>query len=389
MSHIHVCLVSEQPIPNLTTVLQFKPDTVVLLKTKEMVEKASFLEKVIKERGFDVHSETIEAYDINNIINVSESLIKRCRDCRVTLNITGGTKIGTLGTFQAFYTNDKEIFYVDTKDNKILSLSKGTEQTEIPIDVKISISDYLAVYGFEITSYVKDDSYIYVRKDLTHYFAQTISSMPNFIPKLNFELHPYDENSPLPINASIPIDKNLHKLIVKLPGVALNGKNGIVISDHNSLMYLKGFWFEEYVYMIARSLNPDEIKLNVKGNWVTKARHTPKNEFDIMLSKGNRLFCISCKTANPDRKVGSPKHHRFFGGSSDEDTEEGIGRQFLYELVSLSDRALGLFGKRMLASARQIKDPAVRERARILNVELVDGKNIQTLKENLKQWLNK
>ena len=32
---IHVCLVSDQPIPNLTTVLQFKPDKVVLLKRIE------------------------------------------------------------------------------------------------------------------------------------------------------------------------------------------------------------------------------------------------------------------------------------------------------------------------------------------------------------------
>lgn len=139
-------------------------------------------------------------------------------------------------------------------------------------------------------------------------------------------------------------------------------------------MYLKGFWFEEYVYMTAKALNPDEIKLNVRGKWVTTGQHSPKNEFDVMLSKGNRLFYISCKTANPDRKK--------------EDDTEGVGKDFLYELVSLSDRALGLFGKRMLASTRRVNDPAVRERANILNVNLIDGKNIATLKENLKQWLN-
>ena len=99
-----------------------------------------------------------------------------------------------------------------------------------------------------------------------------------------------------------------------------------------------------------------------------------KNEFDVMISKGNRLNYISCKTANPDRKT--------HGG------EEGVGRQFIYELVSLSDRTLGLFGKRMLASTRHINDPAIRERANILKVKLIDGANVVTLKESLRQWLS-
>lgn len=50
MRRIHVCLVSDQPIPNFTTVLQFKPDTVVLLKTKEMEEKARLFEDVLKRK---------------------------------------------------------------------------------------------------------------------------------------------------------------------------------------------------------------------------------------------------------------------------------------------------------------------------------------------------
>lgn len=375
MSHVHVCLVSDQPIPNLTTVLQFKPDTVVLLKTEEKEEKSRLLEGVIRKKGFDVRSETIKAYDINNVIKISDSLINRCKDCEVSLNITGGTKIGTLGTFQAFYTAGKPIFYVDTKDNKILQLFPENAQKEMPIEVTISISDYLAVYGFEVQSFVEDDSYIYKRKDLTNYLAGTVSSRPHIIPAINSVLHKYDEKSPLPVSVKLDVNEKLAQFLTLLEGVRQKDKNRIEISDHLSLMYLKGFWFEEYVYMIAKSLEPDEIKLNIKGRWITKGQHSPKNEFDVMLSKGNRLFLISCKTANPDRK--------------EDDSEEGIGKEFIYELDSLGDKALGLFGKRMLISARQIKDPAIKERAKIQNVDIIDGKNIATLKENLRQWLNK
>ncbi|GER94300.1 DUF1887 domain-containing protein [hot springs metagenome] len=373
MSHVHVCLVSEQPIPNLTTVLQFKPDRVVLLKTKEMEEKARFLAEVLKKKQYDVEAELIDAYDINNVIKVSESLINKCGDCEVSLNITGGTKIGTLGTFQVFYTSGKRIFYVDTKDNKILQLYPENEQKEMPIEVNISIADYLAVYGFQIDTYVKDDSYIYERKELTDYLANTVTSRQHIIPAINNALHKYNEKSPLPVSVKLLKDEKLFKLFGLLKGVKQKDGSKIEIHSHNSLMYLKGFWFEEYVYMIAKSLNPDDIKLNVKGKWITRGQYHPKNEFDVMLSKKNRLFYISCKTANPDRK--------------EEGGEEGVGKEFLYELVSLSDRALGLFGRRMLVSARQVNDPAVRERSKILKVDLVDGKNIATLKENLRQWL--
>lgn len=376
MSHVHVCLVSDQPIPNLTTVLQFKPDTVVLLKTKEMEEKARLFEDVLKKKNYDVRSETIEAYDINNVISASESLINECSSCEVSLNITGGTKIGTLGTFQAFYSSGKQIFYVDTKDNKILKLSPENEQSEIPITVSISISDYLALYGFQINSYVKDDSYIFKRKELTDYLANTVSFKQYIVPAINSELHKYDEKSSLPISVKMPGDDKLLALIEMLDGISKKNKNKVDIINYDSLMYLKGFWFEEYVYMAAKALKPDEIKLNIIGKWVTKGKNQPKNEFDVLISKGTRLFYISCKTANPNRK------------SSTKD-EEGIGREYLYELDSISDNALGLFGKRMLASARKIEDPYVKERAKILKIDTVDGKDVITIKERIKQWLNK
>lgn len=373
MSHIHVCLVSDQPIPNLTTVLQFKPDHVVLFKTKEMDEKAKLLAEVLQRHNFKVVSETIEAYDIKSVIHISESLINKYKSCNVSLNITGGTKIGTLGTFQVFYTAGKQIFYVDTKDNKIIQLSPEEEQKEIPIEISISISDYLAVYGFKIESYVEDDCYIYKRKELTDYLADTVSIKPNIIAQINSKLHNYNDRSPLPVTVKMPDDERLLKFLKLLDGILDKGNNTIEINDHKSLMYLKGYWFEEYVYMVAKSLNPDEIKLNVKGKWITKGSYSPRNEFDIMLSKRNRLFYISCKTANPDRQK--------------DDGDEGVAKDFIYELVSLSDRALGLFGKRMLLSARPINDTAVKERAKILKVDIIDGRNIRTLRDNLRQWL--
>ena len=373
MSRVHVCLVSDQPIPNLTTSLQFKPDTVVLLTTKEMKEKSKQIDRVLTDKGLEVSTVMMEAYDINNVITVSENLLDEYKNDEVSLNITGGTKIETLGTFQAFYTAGKTIFYVDTRGNKILKLFPESEQTEYPIDVTIPIKDYLAAYGFTIHSYVKDDHYIYKRKELTNYLAHITGHKNNIIGELNYRLHEFNENSSLPVTANIPKHEKLDSLLEDLDSVVIKSKDKITIGTYDDLRYLKGIWFEEYIYMLAKAVGADEVKLNVEGKWITKGSHPPKNEFDILLAKGTRLFYISCKTANPERKR--------------EGENEGIGREYLYELDSIGDRALGLFGKRMLASARSIEDPYIRERAKILSIDLVDGKNVLTLKEKLRQWL--
>jgi|Deesub1362A_J573_1020465.scaffolds.fasta_scaffold00319_38 hypothetical protein len=377
MSHIHVCLVSDQAIPNLTTALQFNPDTTVLLSTNEMKDKAKRLETVLKNKGLKVKTLKISAYDINDVITVSESLLNDCKGCKVSLNITGGTKIGTLGTFQVFYTASKPIFYVNTKDNEIIKLYPEKEQQKYPIEISISIKDYLAVYGFNVKSYVKDDSYIYKRKKVTDYLANLVIHRPNIIGEINYKLQNFEEKS-YPLKINITKNKQVIKLydILKDSGlVKIRNKSTIEIPDVETAKYLNGIWFEEYVYMMAKSLGADEVKLNVKGVWDTVGKHPPTNEFDILISKGNRLFYISCKTANPDRKI--------------DDTDETIGKEYLYELDSISDSALGLFGKRMLASARAIKNDYVRKRAEILKIDIADGQNIATLKGKLQQWLSK
>ncbi len=369
MSHIHVCLVSEQPIPNLTTALQLNPETVLLLTTKEMIEQAVRLNNVLVKQGIEVEQIVISAYDINNVISQSENVLEKFRSHDVSLNITGGTKVGTLGVFQVFYTSGKPIYYVNTKDNKILKLFPEKEQEEYPINVKISIKDYLAVYGFMVDSYIKNDGYLYKRKELTNYLAYS----SHIIGELNHRLHDFSEKTSFPIVVNIPADDKLKKLTGLLESVTEKSGHKIEISGYDDLRYLKGIWFEEYIYMLAKNLGADEVWLNVIGKWVTKGQHHPRNEFDVLIAKGTRLFYISCKTANPNRKT--------------DEFNEGIGREYLYELDCICDNALGLFGKRMLASVRKIEDPYVRERAKILKIDTAEGKDINTLKDKLKQWL--
>jgi len=375
MSHIHVCLVSDQPIPNLTTILQFEPDKVILLATKDRSAESNRLEKVIRQKGVDVKTKEIKPYDMNNVISVCENLIKDYKNDEVTLNITGGTKIGTIGTYQVFYTCGKPIFYVNTQDDEIIKISPNEEK--IPINVNMSIRDYLAAYGFNITNYVKEDRHINDRRHITEAIVQLAIKRPELIGEINRELKDIDK-AVYPKKISLRNDRDMDLLCKKLVDYGLverSRQTTIEIPDEDAAKYLRGFWFEEYLYMTAKSLNVNEVKLNVEGQWDASGKKSPRNEFDVLIAKRNRLFYISCKTANPDRYV--------------DGTDESIGKDYLYELDALGDRALGLFGKKMLASARPVTNDYVKKRAEVMKIRLVDGRNIATMKDNLREWLTK
>ena len=68
--NIHVCIVSDQPIPNYVPILdtQFRPKEVFLLTTPKMQTKAEILKRTIEKR-YQIQPEII---NIDNAYNMEE-----------------------------------------------------------------------------------------------------------------------------------------------------------------------------------------------------------------------------------------------------------------------------------------------------------------------------
>lgn len=109
----------------------------------------------------------------------------------------------------------------------------------------------------------------------------------------------------------------------------------------------------------------------MEGAWDVAVDAQPTNEFDVLIRRNNRLFLVSCKTADPSRRTEG----------------EAVAKDFLYELDSLADRALGLFGGRMLASALPVEDRFVRERATMMGIRIVSGLDAAALRQALAEWI--
>jgi hypothetical protein len=91
------------------------------------------------------------------------------------------------------------------------------------------------------------------------------------------------------------------------------------------------------------------------------------------MTKGNRIYYLSCKTSNADRK--------------ESDSDEGIGKRYIFEIDSLSEMAMGEYCKKILVSFRDIKDPQIRERARMSGIEIIDYEDIFNLRERLQELM--
>lgn len=76
MFHVHVCLISGQPIPNLLPLLQENPGKALFIVTPEMQDQAARLEKVARRRGVAVSFLQIaSAYDYGTILEACEQVL--------------------------------------------------------------------------------------------------------------------------------------------------------------------------------------------------------------------------------------------------------------------------------------------------------------------------
>ncbi len=152
-------LIGEQPIPNLLPLWQFREYTATqLVATRTTQPVAETLRKAIQKDPQLKHLEVLDtlivkAYDIGQargvLATVLNDHLNQGREVR--LNLTGGTKLMSLAALQAAFGSGVRLMYVSTEENCIILLgSDGVEMERLPIQVKITVEQYLAAHGLEV-----------------------------------------------------------------------------------------------------------------------------------------------------------------------------------------------------------------------------------------------
>ena len=373
----HVCLISDQPIPNLLPLLQERPRKALFVVTPEMRNQAARLEKVVRGHGITVSVFHIDsAYDYQAIVDVCEKILNEAGETELVLNVTGGTKIAALAAFQAFYfsSTSTRIIYCDTEHDRLLQVAPDHSESPLVMDL-ITVLDYLACYGLPRNSGGKPPANAGRRRshlaDLTTFLVQN----EGLLSKMNIALASSSSNRQF-ANVSLNVlgdrAETLAGLLENCRVAQRTGSNNLNISSRESLFFCKGGWIEEFVYGAVKDLSVKGIDLamNVKVRWDGVGRKPTENEFDVLFTHCNRLHLISCKASNPERKTA--------GGTR--------ATEALNELDALADRAGGLFGRAMLVSSRQLSE-FDRSRADRMNIYLVDGARVLRIKRHLRTWL--
>lgn len=373
MKKIHVCLISDQPIPNLLPPLLEKPDQAVFLVSPEMWERAERLQKILERRGIAVQPARVaSAYDFEAMREACAKIIRDNRiDTELTLNVTGGTKIAALAAFQTFLANHTRIIYLDTANNRLLQLAPKTAAVPVRENL-VKINDCLAAYG--MNPLPGPASGQMKRRPGLNQLAALLAGDETLLSGFNGAIA-RQGGKPRFVNCSLNAlgekGEQLAVLLEQCGAARRTGAANLNIPSPDRIFFCHGGWLEEYVYWCVKDLGLQglDLAMNVEVEWGGKGRRPTKNEFDVLFTHANRLHLISCKASNPRQTA-----------SGNRATEA------LNELDALSDRAGGLFGRAMLVSARRLSG-FDRERARKMKIRLVEAEELIKLADHLRDWL--
>lgn len=386
---IHVCLVSAQAAPNLLPVLdyKFKPKEILLLVSKPMKQRAEYLENTFKKLNIKVTTQNIT--DEFNFGLMEEEIFKfaeQYEDENIALNVTGGTKLMSIAAENAFTALGKPIFYMDTENsNQILFISKAPETQEwlpnLSIETKTEIDIYLSAYGSKVLNKTDPTD---CQKYLTAIipFIQQYDNYTTSIPLLNMHASLSQSNGyKSEYTKENPRTYAMDMLFKELDYQGLVDYDGNTINFRNKEIktFLNGGWLEDYTYFQLKEISAiEDLGCSVdvanpkyrtdKGDYAAENKGN-KNEFDIVFMAKNKLHIIECKTQLMDKN----------GGVKAED--------ILYKLETLKDYG-GLMTKKCLVSYFKVPEQ-VQNRAKFLNIEIIQGKDLQRLKTKIQEWIGR
>ena len=365
--HIHICLVSAQLLPNYIPIRIEQPDVVYLISTLKMRSSLTLrLQRMLEKQGIQtvvpVHNlpdagiNAIRAY-ANELVTI---LQRNHAGARLTLNVTGGNKLMSIGMLEVF-RDHAGLIYTDTDNGCIEHIDSGKRE---PIQFGLSVPEYLTAYGALYRQAVSDQENWYeiaiARQSITQQLADVAED-------------PRSANLITSMNAMAVQALSYNGQVLERPLQHFNWEprgfwnycvqtwadaklftritsQDIQFIEADQTRYLAGIWLEEFAWLTAKNLNLNDVRCGVEIAW-EKSPDT-LNELDVLVMHNNKMLVIECKTLrmqnNPNFKPSD----------------------ILYKIDSIGDNIKGLFGKAVLLSAMPPPLGMI-ERARTQNIDIL------------------
>jgi len=367
---IHLCLISDQPTPNLTPLLDasFQPKKVFLLTSPEKQLQAERLKQVIQPCGIHVSIWPIDdAMDVEHIRDRVLELLQdmdASGDVSIALNATGGTKPMSIAAYEVFRGLDLPIFYVHPDKDRVIWMHPAGRKS-FDIEDRIRLPQFLQAHGVESTA-INRTAMPKCLRELTRTLVRDIDRFIKPLGTLNYLA--FQATSSL--QADLPKDKrnwrelgDLLDLFAQENLLEVSGSD-VRFRDEDARFFVNGGWLEHHVFSVIHHIRSANPHIHDLAQGLEVQRGEVRNELDVAFLCDNRLYLIECKTK------------QFKQGGSD----------VVYKLDALTDALGGLRAASMLVSFQPLR-PSDKNRAKQAHIEVCAGRDIQHLDDTIRAWI--
>jgi len=362
----HLCLVSDQPTPNITPILdkRFKPDTVLLLISPEKQQQAEWLKQVMQCSGVRVSFWPIDdAMDIEHIRDQIFEILDKHGDS-IALNATGGTKPMSIAAYEVFRGLNLPIFYVHPERDRVIWMYP-TDHPAFDIEDRIRLPQFLQTHGVQSES-INRTAIPKALRELTCVLIRDIDCFSKALGTLNYLAF----QASISLSANLPDDKRgwkrLRSLLDLFEKVNLLEvtQNTVQFRDEAARFFVNGGWLEHHVFAVIQKIRSSNTHIHDLAQGLEVIRGVVRNELDVAFLCDNKLHLIECKTK------------QFKQGSSD----------VVYKLDALTDALGGLHASSMLISFQPLKKADI-NRAKQAHIHVCAGRDIQQLDTMIHAWI--
>ncbi|AGX86944.1 Card1-like endonuclease domain-containing protein [Candidatus Symbiobacter mobilis] len=385
----HLCLVSAQPTPNLLPVLDpaWQPRKVVLACSKEMVDRAEALAKVLRPRchGIEIAMRDLpDAYDYAALSDNFLDFLAGCEGEDVALNVTGGTKLMAVAAQEAFRSEGKPVFYVNVQTDEVIVIGQSARWQ--PLVSKLTVREMLEVHGHTVSP-IRHIQITAAQRDVTARLVDHAYTDAEAFSTLNHLAQSAEDKPGLATQIDPKALQALQALLFLLEDAQMLRLDGdkLTFADEEARRFVQGEWLEKHVYQTLKDLQGkyasiSDVVTGVELEFDQRSRRTGKpltrNEIDVACLYHNTLHLIECKTASYAKDP---------GGQDDK------AATVLYKLETLQELG-GLRTQTMIVDLRgHLADhPAHRSRAEESNILIVRGRELRDLRNVLeRKWFSK
>lgn len=283
-------LLGGQITPLYLGIMERKPNKVFFMCSEESKPKLPQLLSALPDLEYDVV--TISPYDFEEITQRVETLLNEHPKATWDLNMTGGTKIMALATYQIFLENKMTAFYW-----KSGTLYFPSDHKEIPIQSTIQTDVFFKLSGN--TSFTSE-----VYRDISEAeieFAQSVRNAKSIGGGYYSIQNEFTKKKKQSSEAEVKVEKNgflfhwksqRNELIIGAPSFDHSIK---FIGGAGCEIAFNGRWWE---LVIAKALHhlPEINEMHINVQLPYQSSKDTKNQIDILLNLGTSLLFVECKS---------------------------------------------------------------------------------------------